>query len=515
MPENSVSVIISGAGPNGLMLACELALAGVHPIVLERLAEPSAEPKANGLVGQVIRLLDMRGLYHEFGGEPGAPRALPGYGFSGIPMSFAQLRENPMYMLLLPQPKLVRLLEKRALELGVEIRWGHELTDLARHDGGVTVSATGPDGDYEIDTIFLIGADGGKSVVRKHAGIDFPGSTFEGSTTRMAHVSLPEQLRTADGGVEIPGFGRLPFGHNRFERGGFVFAELEPGRPIVATIEFDTEPVPEEVPMTVAELGESVRRVLGVDVPLQPPHGPGPHALRRIIGQNTRQAERYRDGAVFLVGDAAHVHSAMGGPGLNLGLQDAANLGWKLAAHVNGWAPTGLLDTYQSERYPVGERVMMHSLSQLALMAPGPQVTAMRRLFTELLEIPSTTAHIANLLAGSDVHYDIGDPHPLAGHLVPELSIEIEGRPARVADLLHEARPVLLVLADDTGFADLAGPWRDRVDTVVATSPDAPADALLIRPDGYIAWAASTAGQPDADRLMSALTRWFGAPLTA
>ncbi|WP_330253947.1 FAD-dependent monooxygenase [Nocardia sp. NBC_00565] len=509
MPENSVDIIISGAGPNGLMLACELALAGVHPIVLEKLSEPSAEPKANGLVGQVIRFLDMRGLYHEFGGAPGAPQAVPGYAFSGIPMSFAQLRDNPMYILMLPQPKLVRLLEKRAVELGVEIRWGHELTELVQRDGGVTVSVTGPDGDYDIDTTFLIGADGGKSVVRKRAGIDFPGSTFEDKITRIAHVSLPEELRTADGGVEIPGVGRLPFGHNRFERGVFVFAELEPGRPIIATTEFDTEPASADVAMTVAELRDSVRRVLGVDVPIQPPHGPGPHALRRTIGQNTRQAERYRDGAVFLVGDAAHVHSAMGGPGLNLGIQDVANLGWKLAAHVNGWGPTGLLDTYQSERYPVGERVMMHSLSQLALMSPGPEITALRKLFTELLETPANAAHIAHLLAGSDLHYDLGDPHPLAGRLVPELTVETEGRQARVTELLHQARPVLLVLADDNGFADIAEPWRDRIDTVIATSPEAPADALLIRPDGYVAWAGESGD--DADRLRDALSRWFGA----
>ncbi|MFE7802419.1 FAD-dependent monooxygenase [Nocardia sp. NPDC057440] len=511
MPKISVDVVVSGAGPNGLMLACELALAGVRPIVLDRLTEPSAEPKANGLVGQVIRLLDMRGLYHEFGGAPGAPRPIPGYGFSGIPMSLAALQDNPMYAMLLPQPRLVRLLEKRARGLGVDIRWGHELTELAQQDGHVTVGVAGPEGHYELTTSFLIGADGGKSFVRKRTGIEFPGTTFATTVTRMAHVSLPAELRSADGGLEVPGFGRLPAGHNRLARGGFVFAELDPGRPLIATMEFDTEPVQENTPMTLDELRASARRVLDVDLPIQPPTGAGPHALRRMDAQNTRQADRYRDGNVFLVGDSAHVHSAMGGPGLNLGLQDAANLGWKLAGHINGWAPSGLLDSYQTERYPVGERVMTQSLAQTTLMAPGAGVTALRTLLGELLESPDNVAHLAHLLAGSDVRYDVGDSHHLAGRIVPELVIETSHGSGRVADLLHKARPVLLDLTGGTEFADVAHGWSDRVDIVAATGPDAPA-ALLIRPDGYIAWVASETGRGNADRLRDALIRWFGSP---
>ncbi|MFI7671011.1 FAD-dependent monooxygenase [Nocardia sp. NPDC049526] len=508
MPENSFDVVISGAGPNGLMLACELALVGVRPIVLEKLSEPSAEPKANGLVGQVIRLLDMRGLYHEFGGAPGAPQPVPGYLFSGMPVSFAEVANNPMYALPIPQPKLVRLLEKRARELGIEIRWGHELTDLVQQDGSVTVTVTGPDREYDLTTTYLVAADGGKSFVRKHTGIEFPGSTNTSKLVRMAHVSVPEELRTGDGGILIPGLGRLSFGHNRLERGMFIFAELERGRPLVATMEFDGDPVLEDTPMTLDELRASLRRVLGVDLPIAPPSGSGPHALRRTEGQNTRLAERYRDGNVFLLGDSAHVHSAMGGPGLNLGLQDAANLGWKLAAQVNGWAPAGLLDTYHSERYPVGERVMMHSLSQLALMAPGPEVTALREFIGELLKAPESAGHIAHLLAGSDIRYDIGDPHPLSGRMVPDLTLETYDGRMRIADLLHSARAVLVQLTENSGFADIAGDWNDRVDTVIATCPDAPADALLIRPDGYVAWAGEV-GTED-DRLRNALTRWFG-----
>ncbi|WP_406273626.1 FAD-dependent monooxygenase [Nocardia sp. NBC_00881] len=502
MPENPVDVVISGAGPNGLMLAAELALAGVRPVVLDRLTEPSAEPKANGLVGQVIRLLDLRGLYHEFGGAPGAPAPIPAYLFSGMPVSFAGVADNPMRALLMPQPRLVQLLVRHVRGLGVNVRWGNEVIGLDRDNAGVTVTVAGHDGTYDLRTRYLVGADGGKSLIRKSVGIGFPGHT-SATINRMAHVRLPDNLRTADGGVEVPGLGRLPFGHNRLERGGFVFAELEPGRPLVATMEFDGSE-PGDAPMTFDELRASLRRVLGVDLPIEPPQGPGPHALRRIHGQNTRQADRYRDGNVLLVGDSAHVHSGMGGPGLNLGLQDVFNLGWKLAAQVHGWAPDDLLDTYQSERHPVGERVILQSMSQTALMMPGPEVTALRALFGELLRQPATAGHIAHLMAGSDVRYDTGDDHPLAGLLLPELTLS-DGRCA--AELLRQARPVLLDLTGGR-FADIARDWRDRVDTVVSTCADVPEEALLVRPDGYVA--AVARGPEEADRLYGALTRWFG-----
>jgi 2-polyprenyl-6-methoxyphenol hydroxylase-like FAD-dependent oxidoreductase len=505
MRENLVDVAVSGAGPNGLMVACELALGGVRPLVLDRLPEPSAEPKANGLVGQVIRILDMRGLYHEFGGAPGGPQPIPGFLFSGMPVSFAGLQDNPMYAMLIPQPRLVRLLTKRARGLGVDIRWGHELTDVAQRDGAVGLTVAGPDGTYDVPARYLIGADGGHSLVRKSVGIGFPGSTAP-VVTRIAHVHVPDELRTGDGGIDIPGVGRLPFGHNRLERGGFVFGEVELGRPMIATMEFGGDPVPDETPMTWAELRESLRRVLGVDLPIEPPRGSDPHSLRRLEALNTRQADRYRDGNVFLVGDAAHVHSGVGGPGLNLGLQDAVNLGWKLAAEVNNWAPTELLDTYQSERHPVGERVMMQSMSQTALMAPGAEVAALRALFSELLAKPDTAAHIAHLLAGSDVRYDIGDDHPLSGRLVPDLTL---GTGQRVAELMHHARPVLLDVTGG-GFAESMKERRDRVDTVVGDSSDAPAAAILIRPDGYVAWAADSFGSDDVDGLRRALARWFG-----
>lgn len=508
-------VIVCGAGPNGLMLACELALCGVRPLVLDARTEPSAERKANGLVGQVVRALDMRGLYHEFGGPPGAPRPVPGGVFAGMPLDYAAVPDNPMYVLPMQQPRLVRLLEQRARGLGVAIRWGHALTGLAQDEEGVSVGVCGPDGAYELSTRYLIGADGGHSRVRKSAGIDFPGSTTD-VVVRVADVHIPDELRVAADAVgmfgvgarsiAVPGLGPLAFGHHRFANGVLILlVDVEPGRTLVATMEFGAEPVPDDVPMTLPEFHASLRRVLGTDLPVEPLRLPNP--LRRMNGLNSRQADRYRAGNVFLVGDSAHVHSALGGPGLNLGLQDAVNLGWKLAGAVNGWAPADLLDSYHSERHPVGLRVLMQSTAQLALMAPGAEVTGLRALLGELLSRPDNGAYFAHLLSGSDVRYDVGDAHRWSGRFVPELTLD-SGR--RVAELLRPARPVLLDLTDGR-FAQVARPWRDRIEVAVARS-DADVAALLIRPDGYLAWATDQAESADIDRLHTAITRWFGLP---
>lgn len=509
MSETQVSVVISGAGPNGLMLACELALAGVRSIVLERLPAPSDEPKANGMIGQVIRLLDMRGLYQRFTGSDDPPQPVYQWIFSGMSVPLFGVRDNPMYALMMGQPRLVRLLEERARELGVDVRWGHELVGVDSRSDGVTVSVSTSDETYTLDTTYLVGADGGRSTVRKSVGIDFPGHTSN-TVARIAHVSLPDELRTPEGGIDVPGVGPLPFGHNRLDNGGLIYAAFEHDRPMVGTIEFD-QSADEAEPMTLDELRDSARRVLGVDLPVEPPKGGGPHALRRIAGQNTRQADRYRAGNVFLLGDSAHVHSAMGGPGLNLGLQDAMNLGWKLAAAVNGRAPADLLDTYQSERYPVGERVMMHSMSQTALFGPGPEIAKLRELFTELLQLPSVAEHMAHLLAGSDVRYDMGDSHPLSGRLVPDVTLD-DGR--RVTELLHRGRPVLLDLSGGRVSRAASG-WTDRVDVVVGAADDLEACALLLRPDGYVAWAADTFESDDEQQLNAALQRWFGVSLAA
>lgn len=499
-------VVIAGSGPTGLLLATELALAGVRPVVLDALPGPSAEPKANGLVGQVVRQLDMRGLHRRFFDEPHPPRPAPGWTFSGLPLDLVGLPDNPMFAQMITQPRLTELLDERARELGIEVRWGHALRDYAvgaaGHDG-VTVEVTGPDGDYRLHAGWLVGADGGRSTVRKLAGIGFRGHT-SATVARVAHVNLPDGLRTADGALDVPGFGRIPMGHNRYDTGMVIYFQ-PPGddRQMLGTLEWGPVSTDATGELTYDELRRSLRRVLGVDVPFDAARGPGPHAMRRIEGQNSRQADAYRKGPVLLVGDAAHVHSAMGGPGLNLGLQDALNLGWKLAAVVDGWASAELLDTYQSERHPVGERVMLHSQAQIALTAPGPEVAALRTLLGEVLALPEAAALVARLLAGADVRYETGDLHRLSGYMVPDVALD-DGR--RLTALLHAARPVLL---DLTGTLRVAVP--DRVDVVAATMGDAPAAALLIRPDGYVAWAADTLDGSALAGLEAALRRWCGA----
>ncbi|MTE12649.1 FAD-dependent monooxygenase [Nocardia aurantiaca] len=513
MPEKTVDIVIAGAVPNGLMLACELALAGLRPIVLDRLPAPSAEPKANGLAGQVVRVLDMRGLYSAFSGSSAAPAPTPRYIFGGMPLDLAAVQPNPVHLVFKPQPEMVTILTEHAVDLGVDLRWGHELTDFEPAGDHISVSVSAPDGPYRLTARFLVGADGGKSTVRKRTAIEFPGITSAGHVSRVGHATLPEEFRAGDGGIDVPGVGRFGLGHHRLERGIFIFAELDPGRPIVGTIEFQGgEQCSEDEPLAFDELHDSVARVLGVPLPITPPSGPGPHTLRRTIGQNTRVAQHYRQGNVFLLGDAAHVHSAMGGPGLNLGLQDTVNLGWKLAAELRGWAPEGLLDTYESERRPVAERVVMYSLSQAALVSPGPEITALRELFGELLRLPAAATHVAGLLAGSDVRYDVGDGHRLSGHFFPDCALETDDGPTRIAELLRDARPVLLAFGGAVDPAAAVAGWTDRVTPVAATAAEPPAAALLIRPDGYVAWAADDFTPADQDALRTALRRWFGTP---
>lgn len=507
-------VLIAGGGPNGLLLACELSLAGVSPVVLERLPEPSMEPKANGIIGQAVRWLDCRGLYERAQGTPGAPRPAPAYFFGAMPLDLRELDDNPLHGMMIPQHRLERLLAQRADELGVRVLRGHRLTGLAQDEHGVTVDVEGPDGGYRQRCRYLAGCDGAHGTVRGMAGIGFPGTTSTTVVSRVAHVTLPESMILRDTAeLALPGGVRLGAGFTRTAHGVVSFAELEPGRPMLGTMEWGS-PVPgDDTPMTLDELRHSLRRVLGVAVPLGPPDGPGPHHLRRRAEQNTRVAEAYRSGRVLLAGDAAHVHSAMGGPGLNLGMQDVANLGWKLAAQLHGWAPPGLLDSYHAERHPVARRVAMHTGAQTALISPGQEVTALRELFGELLHDTGTARRIAHLLAGADLPYPMPAPgHPLLGRFVPDLALHTASGPARTAELLRTARPVLLDLGGMGEPHAVAAGWKDRVDVIEARCPDAPAGALLIRPDGYVAWAA---GQGDGDvhsGLGDALHTWFGAP---
>jgi 2-polyprenyl-6-methoxyphenol hydroxylase-like FAD-dependent oxidoreductase len=509
-------VVIAGGGPNGLMLACELSLAGVRPVVLERLPEPSEEPKANGLLGQVVKMVDRRGLHERLSGSPEPPQPNSAYFmFAAMGLDLSLLEDSPIYALPVPQRRIVQVLQERALEFGVEIRRGHEVVGLSQDDDAVTIDVAGPDGAYQLPARYLVGADGAHSVTRKLSGIGFPGVTYNRMTLRSAHATVPSQwVDPATGGINVPGYGAiLPFLPHRTEHGGFSYAPLPGHPPLVSATEWDQSET--DAPMSLDELRASIRRVLGVDMPLGPPDGEGPHVLRRLTGGNTRVAERFSDGRVFLIGDAAHVYAATGGgPGLNLGLQDAINLGWKLAAEIRGNAPPGLLDSYELERRPVARRMVMNAQAQSALIAPGSDVTGLRELFTELLRDRNTVQRLAELTAGADVRYDMGghDTHPLVGRFAPDMELHTPNGTVRLAELTRTARPLLLDLTEDESPAETLSEWRDQVDIVTARLQTPAPTALLLRPDCYVAWA-SASPQPDPaelEALRAALQRWFG-----
>ncbi|WP_067500358.1 FAD-dependent monooxygenase [Actinoplanes sp. TFC3] len=473
-----VDVVIVGGGPNGLMLACELALAGIRPTVLERLTAPTTEQRANGLVGQVVEVLHRRGLYERLTRATIAPEPAERFVFGAFPLDLSGLENNDLYTLMVPQRDLQKMLTGRAKELGVTIVHGSEVTGLHQDEKSVTLELKDQPATA---ASFVVGADGGRSTVRKLAGIEFPGITTDDTVSRSGQVSIPASMVDANGGLVVPGYGTVPpFQHTRTERGLIVWAIMN-GQPALTTMEWGQ---PAEGAASLAELRASVHRVLGADVPMGPPAGDGPHLMRRLAGGNTRLAERYRDGRVLLLGDAAHVHSAIGGPGLNLGLQDAVNLGWKLAAQVRGQAREGLLDTYESERRPVAERVTMHTQAQAALIRPGAEVTALRTLVGEWL--PLVREQVAGLLAGSDVRYDMG---PATGALVGRSAPDFAG----LTEVTRTARPVLIA-PDDTIKSG-------RVETVV--NPAAPV-AMLLRPDGYVAWQDGT-----GSNLEAAIDHWL------
>ncbi|MBB5871592.1 2-polyprenyl-6-methoxyphenol hydroxylase-like FAD-dependent oxidoreductase [Allocatelliglobosispora scoriae] len=512
---DEVDVVIVGGGPTGLMLACELRLGGARPLLLERLDLPDEHPKANGLVGQVVRLTDHRGLYRQLAaGGPwwqrrSAPSPSPAFMFGGFRLDLRGLGDHPLSILPVPQQRLERVLADRARELGAEVRRGHEATGFTQDADGVTIKIQGPHDEYAVRAPYLVGCDGAHSRIRKLAGIGFPGETTQDHVSRNAHVVLPRSVLTRTGGLRAGGRLLRPYLFHRTPHGVFSFAPFRDGLHLVNTYEWGDAPVDDETPMSVAELAASLRRVLGDEIELRAPTTAGRHVLRRVTTRNSRVAEHYRAGRVFLAGDAAHVLTGFGGPGLNLALPDAVNLGWKLAAAARGTAPTGLLDSYHTERRPLAERVLAQLREQSSLLAPGAATDARRVAFTRRLTDPAFRRGLAETIAGADLPYDMGGMMgevPLVGRLAPELPLVVAGRRTRLGVLLRRARPILLDLTGGPGLADAARELGDRGDHVVARcSRPAPA-AMLIRPDGWVAWA----GDGDGEGLRAALAAWCG-----
>jgi 2-polyprenyl-6-methoxyphenol hydroxylase-like FAD-dependent oxidoreductase len=504
-------VIIVGAGPAGLMLAGELGLAGVRPLVLERQPRPREIPKASGFNGQIVELLRYRGLLDRVEAASGrSVRPAPSAPFGGTQLDFSHLADPPMWVVPLPQPQLERVLGERAHELGAGIRRGHDVAGVSQDDAAVTADVRGPDGPYRVTARYLVGCDGAHSRVRDSAGIPFPGTTYP-EVNRLAQASLPDSVTRLDnGGLDVPGLGRIRAGFTLTDGGVFGFGWLSSGDLLVQTTEDDPAGSDDDAPMSLTEFQDSIRRVLGVDLPL------GEVTRLSRYGFQARQAERYRDGRILLAGDAAHQFPATG-IGINFGMLDAVNLAWKLAAVIGGWAPSGLLETYHGERHFAGARALLQTQAQVALRrGQDPAGEALRELFQELLADEQPLRRLGALIAGTSIRHPAPSPgqHALTGTFAPDLTLHTDQGTTSVADLMHTARPVLLDLADRPDLRESARDWQDRVDIHTAQTGQPPADALLIRPDAHIAWAAA-ADEPAGTAtpaLREALSRWFGTP---
>ncbi|MEV5873311.1 FAD-dependent monooxygenase [Streptomyces sp. NPDC052101] len=494
-------VVIAGAGPTGLMLACELRLAGLDVIVVERLAEPTGESRAGGMHSRTLEVLDQRGVLDRFL----ALGELQSVGhFSGLWLDFDESDSRHPRPLMILQNVVERLLEEWGTELGVRVRRSSEVSGIRQDGDGVTVELqTGEAAPATLRASYLVGCDGGRSTVRKLAGIDFPGT--------------PATMTALIGDVELPDLPEDYIWVRRVPGGDFSVIAFEPGWYRVITSEYD-HVVNRDEPATFEQLRDSLIRLAGTDY--------GMHSPRWVsqFGDAARQAARYRDGRVLLAGDAAHIHFPAGGQGLNMGVQDAVNLGWKLASVVRGQAPESLLDSYHAERHPVAERVLHNTRAQAALNRPGIDTDALRDVFGSLMVFDDVNRYLVGMLTALDIRYAVDGDHPLAGRRVPDADLKTPDGDTCVYELLHAARPVLLDLRGSAAVAAAAEGWADRVDLVEARSEDdrwtVPAvgeipapDALLVRPDGHVAWVAAAGGAPDVSALRTALTTWFGPAL--
>jgi 3-(3-hydroxy-phenyl)propionate hydroxylase len=468
------AVVVAGGGPVGLMLAAELALANVDVAVLERRASQALDgSRSGGLHSRTIEVLDQRGIADRFIAEG---QAMQVQHFAGSRLDISDFPTRHNYGLALWQSHFERILAARVSELGVPIAYEHEVTSFVQDDAGVDVELSN---GQTLRANYLVGCDGGRSVIRKAAGIEFPGSDPTTSWL-IAEVEMTEE----------PEFGlRAGGGIGRSARGSVRVVLTE------QHVAHTSEP-------TLQNLREALIAVDGTDYGVH-----SPTWISRFTDM-TRQAASYRKGRVLLAGDAAHVHPPQGGQGLNTGVQDAVNLGWKLAQVVSGRSAAHLLDTYHAERHPVGARVLHNTMAQTALAATDARTDALRDTVTELLSMDEPRKRFAAMMSGLDIHYDLGTGHPLLGRRMPDLDLVTAAGPLRVFALLHDAEPVLLNLGEPGGL-DIAR-WADRVQVTDASysgdwelpvigTVSAPT-AVLIRPDGYVAWVGDRAqlGLPEA-----------------
>ncbi|MEW2317422.1 FAD-dependent monooxygenase [Streptomyces bauhiniae] len=518
-------VIVVGAGPTGLMLAGELRLGGARVVVVEKLPEPTGQSRGLGFTARAMEVFDQRGLLPRFGPLEKSPLGH----FGGIQFDYTVLEDAHFGARGVPQSQTEAVLEEWAAALGADIRRGWELTKLAEDGIGVEIVAGTPDGEQRLRAAYLVGCDGGQSAVRRMAGFDFPGLP---ATRRMYLADVT--------GCTI----RPRFLGERLEHGMVMAAPLAPGVDRIIVCEHGEPAGDRPEAVEFEEVAAAWERITGESLA-----GGGADWVSSFTDA-TRQVSRYRRGRVLLAGDAAHVHLPAGGQGLSTGVQDAANLGWKLAATVRGDAPDSLLDTYHDERHPVGARLLMNTRAQGMVFLGGSEADPLRALFTELMELPEVRRHLAGTVGHLDVAYDLGPgTHPLLGRRLPPRPLHPAGpdggadqadpAPTSTTDLLHPARGVLLDLTDQPEVRAAAAPWADRVN-VVRAAPDhlgvlAGATALLARPDGHVAWTATGTDTPGAApagpadpgatpasadpngtaSLVAALHRWFGTPEVA
>jgi 2-polyprenyl-6-methoxyphenol hydroxylase-like FAD-dependent oxidoreductase len=504
-------VIIVGAGPTGLMLAVELRRAGIRSLVLERRPALRETGRANGFGGRITELLRYRGMLDRvLAASIGPLHTAPRLPFGEVYLDFSRLTDPPLWAVHLPQPRLERVLDEYARELGVEIRRGYELVGVTQDEVAVTADVRGPDSSHRATARYLVGCDGSRSRVREMAGIAFPGTTYP-EVNRLCQATVSEPVVMLENGdLNVPGRGTVHPGFTRTDRGVFAFGQMSTGTLMIQTTEDEGTAVDDDAPMTVTEFQDSIRRVLGADLPL------GEVTRLSRYGFQARQAERYRAGRVFLAGDAAHQFPATG-IGINVGMLDAVNLAWKLAAGVEGWAPAGLLDSYHDERYFAGGRGMLQTQAQVALRrGQDSAAQALRELFTELTAYEQPLRHMGELIAGTETRYPLANPnhHPLTGTFAPDLPLHTGQGSTSIAQLMRVPRPTYLDLAGRADLRPTIGAWQHRAEIRTAMTDDRPADALLIRPDAHIAWAAAVGEPADTagPALTAALCAWLGAP---